>query len=193
MDKLLHDCTCPKGDHWFISRVLCFHFCQGESSKGKLCSWKYGGTKKCGKGQEVIQQLNLLNIHKPAGPDSLHPMIIKTLGANENFVNTITVLFQAVTSTHCIPNPWKRAIVTALHKKGPLNDVCNYRPISLTFILCKVFEILLYRHLYTHVRDNLSLHQHGFNHGKWSLSNLLETVHEINAILENGEVVDLVY
>ena len=84
-------------------------------------------------------------------------------------------------------------IVTALHKKGPLNDVCNYRPISLTLILCKVFETLLYRHLYTHVCDNLSVHQHGFNHGKSSLSNLLETVHEINAILENGEVVDLVY
>ena len=117
--------------------------------------------------------------------------ILKTLAGNENFVNTITVLFQAVASTRCIPNPWKCAIVTALHKKGPLNDVCNYRPISLTVILCKV--TLLYRHLYTHVRDNLSLHQHGFNHGKSSLSNLLETVHEINAILENGEVVDLVY
>ena len=156
----------------------------------------YGGTKKwihCRKGQEVVQQLNSLNIHKAAGPDSLHPMIIKTLAGNENFVNAITVLFQAVASTRCNPNRWKRAIVSALHKKGPLNDVCNYRPISLTFILCKIFEKLLYRHLCTHMRDDLSLHQHGFNHGKSSLSNLLETVHEINASLENGEVVDLVY
>ena len=143
--------------------------------------------------EEVIQQLNSLNIHEAAGPDSPHPMIIKTLAENENFVNAVTVLFHAVASACCSPNPWKRAIVTALHKKGPLNDVCNYRPISLTLILCKVFETLLYRHLYTHVCDNLSVHQHGFNHGKSSLSNLLETVHEINAILENGEVVDLVY
>ena len=41
--------------------------------------------------------------------------------------------------------------------------------------------------------DNLSQHQHGFVHGKSCLSNLLETVHEINTILEDGEVVDLVY
>ena len=145
--------------------------------------------------EEVVQQLNSFGIHKAAGPDSLHPVhvIIKTLAENENFVNAVAVLFQAMASTCCIPNPWKRAIVTALHKKGPLNDAFNYRPISLTCILCKVFEKLLYRHLYTHVRDNLSPHQHGSVHGKSSLSNLLETVHEINAVLEDGNVVDLIY
>ena len=49
----------------------------------------------------------------------------------------------------------------------------------LSFYVKYIFENLLYRHLYTHMCDNLSLHQHGFNHGKSSLSNLLETVHEI--------------
>lgn len=34
---------------------------------------------------------------------------------------------------------------------------------------------------------------HGFVHDKSCISNLLETVHEINTILENGEAVDLVY
>ena len=43
------------------------------------------------------------------------------------------------------------------------------------------------------MRDNLSPYQHGFVHGKSCLSNLLETVHEINTILEDGDVVDLVY
>ena len=54
--------------------------------------------------EEVAQQLNSLNIHKAAGPDSLHPVIIKTLAENENFVNAVTVLFQAVARTCCIPN-----------------------------------------------------------------------------------------
>ena len=118
-------------------------------------------------------------------------MIIKTVAEHENFVNAVTVLSHAVVSTSCIPNPWKRAIVTALHRKVLLNDAGNYRTISLTCILCKVFEKLLYRHIYTHVRDNLSPHQHGFVQGKSCLSNLLETVHKINTILEDGEVVDL--
>ena len=142
--------------------------------------------------EEVIQQLNSC-IHEAAGPDCLHPMIIKTLAEHENFVNAVTVLFHAVVSTSCIPNPWKRAIVTALHRKVPLNDAGNYKTFSLTCILRKVFEKLLYRHIYTHVRDNLSPHQHGFVQGKSCLSNLLETVHKINTILVDGEVVDLVY
>lgn len=109
-------------------------------------------------------------------------MIIKTLAGNENFVNTITVLFKAVVSTRCIPNPWKRAIGTALHKERSCMHLTMYAItglfLLLSFYVLKVFENL-YRHLYTHMRDNLSLHQHGFNHGKSSLSNLLETVHEI--------------
>ena len=59
--------------------------------------------------EEVIQQLNSC-VHEAAGPDCLHPMIIKTLAEHENFVNAVTVLFHAVVSTSCIPNPWKRAI-----------------------------------------------------------------------------------
>ena len=55
--------------------------------------------------EEVVQQLNSLNIHKVAGPDSLHPVIIKALAENEIFVNAATLLFQAVTSTSCIPQP----------------------------------------------------------------------------------------
>ena len=40
---------------------------------------------------------------------------------------------------------------------------------------------------------NLSRHQHGFVLGKSCFSNLLETVQEINRILENGDEVDLIY
>ena len=43
------------------------------------------------------------------------------------------------------------------------------------------------------MRDNLSPQQHRFVRGKLWLSNLLETVHDINTILEDGEVVDRVY
>ena len=92
--------------------------------------------------EEVLKQLNTLNIHKAAGPDGIHPTILKILAKNNNFVNAVTCLFQAVATSCCIPNSWKCAIVTALHKKGPPNDACNYRPISLTCILCKVFQIL---------------------------------------------------
>ena len=90
-----------------------------------------------------MQQLNSLNGPKTAGPDGLHPVIIKTPAENENFVNVVTVLFHISCRKYMLhphANPWKRAIVTASNSYCPLNDACNYRPISLACILYKVFE-----------------------------------------------------
>ena len=39
-----------------------------------------------------------------------------------------------------LPDNRKKANVTPLHKKGPKNLVENYRPISLTSIVCKTME-----------------------------------------------------
>jgi hypothetical protein len=42
-----------------------------------------------------------------------------------------------------LPDNWKKANVTPLHKKGPKNLVENYRPISLTSIVCKTVDFFL--------------------------------------------------
>ena len=39
------------------------------------------------------------------------------------------------------------ARVNALHKKGPLNMLDNYRPISVLPVVSKVFERILYKQL----------------------------------------------
>ena len=107
--------------------------------------------------EEVIQQLNSLNIHEAAGPDSPHPMIIKTLAENENFVNAVTVLFHAVASTCCSPNPWKRAIVTALHKKGPLNDAWILLAFYVKYLRNYFTDISTPTYVTTSARTNMAL------------------------------------
>ena len=62
--------------------------------------------------------------------------------------------------------------IIALHKMGAFGDAGNYRPTSLTCILCKVYEKLLFKHLYSHVKGFISLNQHGFMEGTSCLSNL---------------------
>ena len=46
-----------------------------------------------------------------------------------------------------LPLEWKYANITPLHKKGPLTEVGNYRPVSLTNIVCKLLESI--------IRDNI--------------------------------------
>ena len=48
---------------------------------------------------------------------------------------------------------WKDAGVTPLFKKGKKSEPVNYRPISLTSIVCKVLESLLKDFIVSHLSN----------------------------------------
>ena len=81
----------------------------------------------------------------------------------------------------------------ALHKKGPKCLASNYRPVSLTSVLCKLYEKFIRKHILTHVEHLLSAQQHGFVGGRSCLSNMLETVEIIIDMLDGGAPVDVLY
>ena len=39
-----------------------------------------------------------------------------------------------------VPDEWTKAVIVPVHKKGESGDVANYRPISLTYVACKLME-----------------------------------------------------
>ena len=127
------------------------------------------------------------------GPDEVHPNLLIPLANNDSFVNSITLLFRECFESGSIPLQWKTANVHALHKKGSKTDPSNYRPISLTCIICKIYEKILRAHILKHVLGNITGKQHGFVSGKSCLSNLLESVDFINNMLAQSECVDIFY
>jgi hypothetical protein len=53
--------------------------------------------------------------------------------------------------------PWVvSSIVNTLHKKGPKQQVTNYRPISLTSIICKSMEKFVKDSLMNHIWNQTS-------------------------------------
>ena len=143
---------------------------------------------------EIVKKLLLkLDQFKSVGPDGIHPKLLANLGKNDQFVSAITILFKETYKTGKMPDVWKTANVTALHKKGSKSDPSNYRPISLTCILCKVYEKIIRNHILEHVITNISRMQHGFMPGRSCLSNLLESFDIINDFLAQGESVDIFY
>ena len=46
------------------------------------------------------------------------------------------------------------AYVTPIYKSGRKSDPQNYRPVSLTSIICKVMEHILISHIMTHLETN---------------------------------------
>ena len=63
-------------------------------------------------------------------------------------------------------------IVFPRFKKEPL----NYRPVSLTCIICKVFEQIIRSNIEEFLNNSISDQQHGFGKDKSCLTNLLETI-----------------
>ncbi|KAL5252966.1 hypothetical protein ACHWQZ_G015662 [Mnemiopsis leidyi] len=142
---------------------------------------------------DVKKQLLKLNIFKSSGPDGVHPKLLKSLAYDDSFVEAVTQLFVKCSETGTLPEVWKSASVVALFKKGTKSDPLNYRPVSLTCILCKVYEKLVREHLLDFLEGRISKHQHGFVKGKSCLSNLLETFDNILDFFDEGVPVDLLY
>ena len=110
----------------------------------------------------VIKQLENLNQNKATGPDELPARVLKET-ANQ-IAPIIAQIFQQSYNTGKLPNDWLKALATPIHKKSHKYDPANYRPISLTCILCKVTEHIILSNMWKHLhKHNIILHfQHGF-------------------------------
>ncbi|KAL5267521.1 hypothetical protein ACHWQZ_G004526 [Mnemiopsis leidyi] len=141
----------------------------------------------------VKDELEKLNCFKSYGPDGVHPKLLKSLANDPTFVNAVVKLFRECTDSGKLPQIWKSANLSALFKSGSKTDPLNYRPVSLTCILCKVYEKILRDEILSFVEDKISPHQHGFVKGKSCLSNLLETMDSVMELIEEGIPVDILF
>ena len=71
----------------------------------------------------------------------LHPRILRAL--EDKLARLLTHIFNNSEETGSIPEDWKSANVTAIHKKGSRQEPGNYRPISLTSVVCQTMEQLV--------------------------------------------------
>ena len=85
--------------------------------------------------------------------------------------------------------------MTPIFKKGSKVSPGNYRPVSLTCVLCKVMESILRDAIVQHLEQHSLLRksQHGFMAGKSTLSNLLEYLEDLTKLVDEGHAVDIVY
>ena len=82
-----------------------------------------------------------------------------------------------------------------IFKNGNRSEVGNYRPISLTSVVCKVMESIIKDALLkkTQEANFISRFQHGFLPKRSCLTNLLETFEAWTGLLDEGFAVDVIY
>ena len=112
-----------------------------------------------------------------------------------NYIRQFNCLLNLSLEEGIVPSEWKKANITPLFKKGSKNEPENYRPVSLTSVVCKLIDTLIGGHmvefLVKHKLINTS--QHGFLKARSCLTNLLCFFKEITKCVDDGSPVDVVY
>jgi len=70
---------------------------------------------------EVENHLKELDAHKSQGPDMISPRILKE--CTQQLSTLLHTLFNKSFTTGLIPQEWKMANITPIHKKGPKKDI----------------------------------------------------------------------
>ena len=143
---------------------------------------------------EVKAILRTLPVGKAVGPDGISNRILREL-ANELSTPLATLFNQSVHQGE-VPIRFKIAHVCPVPKGGgDASNVCNYRPISLLSNLDKVFERLVFKHLFNQLRDNniLTSFQSGFIPGDSTTNQLTFLYNTFCQALDAGKEVRAVF
>jgi len=88
--------------------------------------------------EQVTKFLKDLKPDKSAGPDGIHPLVLRSVA--DQISKPLTKLYKMSINTGKVPEDWRKANIVPIYKKGPKNEPGNYRPVSLTSVVCKILE-----------------------------------------------------
>ena len=112
---------------------------------------------------------------------ALHPRIVNEL--SHTICTPLSIIYNQSIVSGTLPSQWKTANITAIHKKGSKSLASNYRPISLTCIVCKILESIIRDAVMKHMIKNnlLSNKQYDFISG-WST--VLQLLHVLDTWMD---------
>ncbi len=143
--------------------------------------------------EEVFEILINLDISKATGPDGISNRLLRESAVS--IAQPLSHLFNYSLSTGYFPEQWKIANVIPVFKKDDPMLCNNYRPISLLCCISKVFEKILFNHIYSFLKRNklLNRNQSGFTPGDGTINQLINICNKIHCQLDNGDEVLAVF
>ena len=142
---------------------------------------------------DIIQAIDEVSMNSAPGSDRFPAVFLKN--CKNQLAPPLYLIWRKSMDTGEIPTCLKNSIITPIHKGGSRKVPKNYRPVTLTSHLIKVFEKIIRNKLVNHFERNnlLNPNQHGFRAGRSCLSQLLQHQDKITGILERGGNVDVIY
>ena len=143
--------------------------------------------------KQVLKKLEKMKINKSPGPDNFYPRILKNI--KEQIARPLTDIFNSSLQQGIVPQDWKQANVTPIFKKGCRKQPGNYRPISLTSVICKLLESIIKDNVvkFLDKHNLIRSTQHGFCKNKSCLTNLIEFYNKLLHQHDSKKSLDIIY
>ena len=131
----------------------------------------------------VISAIDEINVNSSCGDRHIPAPVLKN--CKHSLSIPIHLMWQDSMIEGIVPAFYKEQTIAPIHKKGSKSVAANYRPISITSHVVKIFERIIRKQLVHYLDENdlLCSNQHGFRAGKSCLSQLIA---HIDNILDNG-------
>ena len=143
--------------------------------------------------EDVLSTLLKLPNKNSRSPDGFTAFFLKSIAGS--IAKPLSLLFEMSLQTGELPLVWKQAIITPVYKKGVASSTCNYRPISLTCICCKVMESIINKEIITYLlsHDLISKEQFGFLQKRSTCTQLLSCLNDFITSANKKSRTDCVY
>jgi len=143
--------------------------------------------------EDIIEAIDDIKLNASAGPDGIPPCVLKH--CKESLAKPIYLIWSRSLDSSVVPSCYKVSYIAPLHKKGSHAIPANYRPVSLTSHVIKIFERVMRKRLVDHFESNMLLckNQHGFRAGRSCLTQLLAHFDDILESLMKNADLDSIY
>ena len=88
--------------------------------------------------ENILKAVRSIKLKNSEGQDRIPQRII--IEGIPILIRPLTKLFANIYNNREIPEQWKLSKIVPVHKKGPKNDVTNYRPVANLCAASKIFE-----------------------------------------------------
>ena len=139
--------------------------------------------------EDIIAAISDMVNGSAAGPDGIPVKFYKDYA--DELAVPLLILWRQSLDSGKQPDEPVLAIITPLHKGGPKYFAKNYRPVTLTNHLTKIFERVLRKKINDYLDENGLMNpiQHGFRSGRSTMTQLLNYYENIMDIIVEGYAV----
>ena len=142
---------------------------------------------------DIIKAIDSMPNHSAPGPDKFPSIVLKQ--CKDELATPLYILWRHSLDQGQVPKSLKEQSIVPIYKKDSKAKAENYRPVSLTSHILKLFERVIREKLVEFIesQNKLSSNQYGFRPRRSTITQLLAHIDRIICILEKNKNADILY